>query len=441
MTTNLLRRRGLWCAAGLATGLVVSTSAAVQPHEGGKQDPDKVQLHGDFDQPLGGGKQGGERRRDREGMRQGQARQTTIVSMTGEDGRQYTVRMEDGEVSAEVNGKKLPDDRLRTIDDRQGGKTVEILDEEGNVAARVPIGGMGMGGMGGPDWNRQWEDFNRRFQREFRGQIAPRGFDGGPQQRIRIAEVAPDAQPAPRVMIGITMGDVDPMLLKHFGLEGISEGIYVNSVLDDQPAAKAGVKANDIIIAINGKTPANQELLRDTLRELNPGDELTLKIIRKGENKDITLKVAERPQTEQFEAREFMPEGGDSQRWFGEARSAIQRALEQLKADPALQPDRLKAEASRALEEALAALEKAREDASQQIQSWMMPLVPSPPEAPAPPDVIMGPGQSQIFRIPGVSGAITQKVDSLDRKLADIDSKLKALDKRLDELNSTLEKK
>jgi hypothetical protein len=256
-------------------------------------------------------------------------------------------------------------------------------------------------------------------------------------------------------MIGITMSDADPALLKHLSLEGIEQAILVDTVLEDQPAAKAGIRPYDLIISINGKTPATQGLLRETLRGMKAGDELSLKVVRKGQNQDVTLKVAERPKQEgEPQIRMFQndeqEDGGENGRWFDESRAAIERALESLRADPALQPDKLREQATRALEDARKAMGEARERFAQRFDAWSAPEAPDAPDAPRQPDVMLfGPNQDQIFRVPGMSGlmggamggAITQKVEALDRKLADIDKKLEALDRRLDDLNKSLEKK
>lgn len=434
-------------AAGLALSAMVAPALARQDE--GRKEAAERQLEGSFDQPLDGqGKREGAR-----GERQ-QSRQTTIITKTGEDGKTYTFRMEDGKVSGELDGKKLPPERVRVSGDDATGKTAEIVDENGKIVFSVPLGGRQNG-----NWNRQWQEFAGKLNREMPGQprVQIRQFPNMGGQQLRALDGG-EAEVAPPVMIGITMSDADQALLKHLSLEGIERAILVETVLEDQPAAKAGILPYDLIVSINGKTPATPELLRDTLRGMKAGDELSLKVVRKGQNQDVTLKVAERPKRDdEQEVRIFgrgeEEEAGDNGRWFDESRAAIERALESLRADPALQPDKIREQATRALEEARKALGEARERVGERFNAWMAPEAPDAPDAPrqpGQPDVMFfGPNQDQVFRVPGMSGlmggamggAITQKVESLDRKLADIDKKLEALDRRLDDLNKSLEKK
>jgi hypothetical protein len=439
-------------AAGLALSAMVAPALARQDE--GRKEAAERQLEGSFDQPLDGqAKREGARGERPQGRQpnQGQSRQTTIITKTGEDGKTYTFRMEDGKVSGDLDGKKLPPERVRVSGDDATGKTAEIVDENGKIVFSVPLGGRQNG-----NWNRQWQEFAGKLNREMPGQprVQIRQFPNMGGQQLRALEGG-EAEVAPPVMIGITMSDADQALLKHLSLEGIERAILVETVLEDQPAAKAGILPYDLIVSINGKTPATPELLRDTLRGMKAGDELSLKVVRKGQNQDVTLKVAERPKQEgEPQIRTFQNDeqeaAGENGRWFDESRAAIERALESLRADPALQPDKIREQATRALEEARKALGEARERVGQHFNAWMAPEAPDAPGEPGQPGVMFfGPNQDQVFRVPGMSGlmggamggAITQKVESLDRKLADIDKKLEALDRRLDDLNKSLEKK
>lgn len=62
----------------------------------------------------------------------------------------------------------------------------------------------------------------------------------------------------------------------------IQSGIYVIDVVTNGAAAKAGVKANDIIIKIDGKSLNKMTELRSYIYTKKPGDEITLQILRKG---------------------------------------------------------------------------------------------------------------------------------------------------------------
>ncbi|HVP57678.1 MAG TPA: Do family serine endopeptidase [bacterium] len=72
-------------------------------------------------------------------------------------------------------------------------------------------------------------------------------------------------------------------------------GILVGSVVEDGPAAKAGVKTGDIILALNGDKVANVDQFRLKVAQAGVGKEVTLDIRRGDERKSVSVKLAERP--------------------------------------------------------------------------------------------------------------------------------------------------
>lgn len=78
------------------------------------------------------------------------------------------------------------------------------------------------------------------------------------------------------------------------GVELTTEGgaLKVISPLEDTPAYRAGIKANDLIIKVNGKLVQNMTL-REAVRHIKGkrGTKVRLTIIRKGEEKPIELTI------------------------------------------------------------------------------------------------------------------------------------------------------
>jgi hypothetical protein len=73
--------------------------------------------------------------------------------------------------------------------------------------------------------------------------------------------------------------------------EGVEEPILVSSVTPDSPAEEAGVERGDLIIALDGEPVGNPESFVDRIRELEPGDEISLTILRTGEEEAIEIEV------------------------------------------------------------------------------------------------------------------------------------------------------
>ena len=85
--------------------------------------------------------------------------------------------------------------------------------------------------------------------------------------------------------LGITAGDLSPQLAEYFGTK---EGVLVTAVVDDSAAAKAGLKAGDVVTSVNGTTVERPSELRRTIQRLGTGDEFTLGVVR--DKKPLTLK-------------------------------------------------------------------------------------------------------------------------------------------------------
>ena len=96
-----------------------------------------------------------------------------------------------------------------------------------------------------------------------------------------------------RPYIGITGLDLDNDTVKRYSLATL--GVYVRSVQNFSPAEKAGLQAGDIIIKADGTDIKTMDELTEIKNKHQIGDTMTLKINRNGEEKDITLTLAETP--------------------------------------------------------------------------------------------------------------------------------------------------
>jgi serine protease Do len=89
---------------------------------------------------------------------------------------------------------------------------------------------------------------------------------------------------AGRGRLGVTVQDLTPELAGYFG---VKDGLLVNSVKADSPAAKAGIKAGDVIGTVNGKAITTSGEL---IKELADKDgEVTIGVTR--DKKPLSLKA------------------------------------------------------------------------------------------------------------------------------------------------------
>ena len=113
--------------------------------------------------------------------------------------------------------------------------------------------------------------------------------------------------------LGIEGADLNSELAKVLNL-GVDEGVLVQKVTPDGPAAAAGLEAGDatvgiegaqvkaggdVITAVDGNQISGMDDLISVVNAKQPGDEVTLTVLRDGQSKDITVKLADRPDSVQ----------------------------------------------------------------------------------------------------------------------------------------------
>jgi serine protease Do len=76
---------------------------------------------------------------------------------------------------------------------------------------------------------------------------------------------------------------------------GVDHGLLVNEVVEESPAAKAGIMARDVIVEFNGQSVVNLPDLQGSVAVYPVGEEAGLKIIRDGKEKVLRVKVGIMP--------------------------------------------------------------------------------------------------------------------------------------------------
>ncbi|MGQ0750299.1 MAG: Do family serine endopeptidase [Betaproteobacteria bacterium] len=97
-----------------------------------------------------------------------------------------------------------------------------------------------------------------------------------------------------RGRIGVTVQEVTPTLAQSFGLDK-ARGALVSKVDADGPAAKGGLQPGDIIVGFNGKPIEHSGELPAIVAGTKPGESVNFRILRKGEERNLKLSVAEMP--------------------------------------------------------------------------------------------------------------------------------------------------
>ncbi len=93
---------------------------------------------------------------------------------------------------------------------------------------------------------------------------------------------------------GMNFWDISTRLANQLGLAS-TDGALVAEVYRTGPAAGAGIKPGDVVLEAEGKKIANVADMQDVLRNLRAGDQVTLKLSRKGKNINLKLRLEEMP--------------------------------------------------------------------------------------------------------------------------------------------------
>jgi len=91
-----------------------------------------------------------------------------------------------------------------------------------------------------------------------------------------------------RAKLGVTMSPVTDKLVKELKLSSF-DGVYINEVSKSGAADKAGVKAGDVLIAVDSTVIKSPAALQEKVNSFHPGDKAVLKIVRDGKEKELPV--------------------------------------------------------------------------------------------------------------------------------------------------------
>jgi len=98
-----------------------------------------------------------------------------------------------------------------------------------------------------------------------------------------------------RGYIGVLVEELRPELATQFGAPKDLRAPFVTNVYPEQPADKAGMKPYDVILEFNGKKIHTGGELITAVTGVQVGDSVPIRVLRGGQEKDLTIKVTQRP--------------------------------------------------------------------------------------------------------------------------------------------------
>jgi membrane-associated protease RseP (regulator of RpoE activity) len=93
---------------------------------------------------------------------------------------------------------------------------------------------------------------------------------------------------ADKVYFGVISETVDPALAYNLSLPE-DQGVLIRAVMDDGPAAEAGIEKYDVLVALDDQPLASKDMFVNILNSCKAGEELKVDLIRK--TKKLSLKL------------------------------------------------------------------------------------------------------------------------------------------------------
>lgn len=112
-----------------------------------------------------------------------------------------------------------------------------------------------------------------------------------------------------RGWLGVHIDDLSPQLGEYFGAKD-GAGALVTEVEADSPAAKAGLKAGDVIVKLGDEAIADTADLHEALAGTKPEEQVKVEFLRKGKKQGADVTLAEAPEGD-LPGLHFFGDGGD----------------------------------------------------------------------------------------------------------------------------------
>ena len=98
-----------------------------------------------------------------------------------------------------------------------------------------------------------------------------------------------------RGYLGVSMRTMTEAERDALGLGADVKGVLINSVTEGGPAEQGGVRAEDVVVSVNGQATETGNALTRAVANAKVGDQLRVELLRDGRRQTVTVRAAKRP--------------------------------------------------------------------------------------------------------------------------------------------------
>ncbi|MCJ2186916.1 Do family serine endopeptidase [Novosphingobium beihaiensis] len=166
------------------------------------------------------------------------------------------------------------------------------------------------GNSGGPmfDMNGQVIGINNAIFSPTGGSVGI-GFSIPAETAAPIVQKLIKGEAIERGYLGVRIQPLNDDLADSLGLEH-NKGEFIQAVEPNGAAAKAGIKAGDVIVKVGGKEVTKDQSLSYLVANTEPGSRIPIELIRSGRKMTVNATVAKRPSDKEL-AQSFSSNGDD----------------------------------------------------------------------------------------------------------------------------------
>ncbi|MGD9239761.1 MAG: DegQ family serine endoprotease [Desulfobacterales bacterium] len=99
-----------------------------------------------------------------------------------------------------------------------------------------------------------------------------------------------------RGWLGVAIQDLSSDMAEYYEIKS-KKGVFVADVFEGDPADRAGIKAKDIILEVNGQKIKTSRQLTSMIAAIPVGETAKIKILRDGKEKTVNVKIVKRDET------------------------------------------------------------------------------------------------------------------------------------------------